>query len=261
VLDEADRLLGEGFAEQIEQLLSRIKPTQTLMFTATFPDKLQRLTTRTLSSPFIIDEAQAVKDLVHCAIEVDRSARRKALIHLLQAPNIFQALIFTARHREADSLAADLVSESLAASAFHAKLSQAKRNQVMGAFRSGQLRFLVSTDLASRGIDVPNLPIVINFDLPRSAQDYIHRAGRSARAGKAGKVISLVDADSRSHLAIIEKRCALTITRERMEAFPPVDLPSARTLVGENNGGIKGRRPSKKDRLRAVQKKDDHVGE
>jgi len=242
VLDEADRLLGEGFAEQIELLLSRIKPRQTLMFSATFPDKLQRLTAQTLNSPLIIDEAQAVKSLVHRAVEVDRSARGKVLVHLLNDPKIHQALIFTARHKEADSLAAALTSESL-------------------SVRSGQVRFLVSTDLASRGIDVPNLPIVINFDLPRSAEDYLHRAGRSARAGKSGTVISLVDVDSQPHLRLIEKRCALKISRERLDAFLPVDLPKARTLVSDNNGGIKGRRPSKKDRLRAARQNDDHVGE
>lgn len=261
VLDEADRLLDEGFFDDIDTLMQLMINAQTILVSATFSTRLRKLAARRLKTPVIIDQGANVERLIHRAIEVDKHIRAGVLAHILGVHETSQALVFVARQIRADRLAGALSKAGVAAFALHGKLSQSRRAHVMNGFTSGEIQVVVATDLAARGLDVPRLPAVINFDLPRSPQDYLHRAGRSGRAGQSGQVISLVDADSRAHMNIIEKRCDLKVTRERIEGFLPMESPGPRQLVGDANGGIKGRRLSKKDRLRAAQAGDKGADE
>ena len=134
-------------------------------------------------------------------------------------------------------------------------MSQGKRTQVLGDFKASRLSVVVATDVASRGIDIAQLPVVVNFDLPRSAVDYTHRVGRTGRAGERGLAVSFVSASTEAHFRLIEKRQGLALVLEQVPGFEPVQtLPplAADALAGQNNGGIKGLRPSKKDKLRAA---------
>jgi superfamily II DNA/RNA helicase len=132
-------------------------------------------------------------------------------------------------------------------------LSQGKRTQVVADFKASRVRVVVATDLAARGIDIAQLPVVVNYDLPRSATDYVHRIGRTGRAGESGLALSFIPADSEAHFRLIEKRQGLSVPRERIAGFEPVEVAATVQATGSPaNGGIKGSRPSKKDELRAA---------
>ena len=138
---------------------------------------------------------------------------------------------------------------------FHGQLSQGKRSQVLADFKASRLAVVVATDVAARGLDIAQLPVVVNYDLPRSAVDYTHRIGRTGRAGESGLAVSFVSADTQAHFALIEKRQHITVLREQVAGFEPqeVALPLVKGVaVSQENGGIKGKRPSKKDKLRAA---------
>ena len=132
-------------------------------------------------------------------------------------------------------------------------LSQGKRTQVVADFKASRVQVVVATDLAARGIDIAQLPVVVNYDLPRSATDYVHRIGRTGRAGESGLAVSFIPADSEAHFRLIEKRQGLSVPRERIAGFEPVEVAAApQAIESPANGGIKGTRPSKKDKLRAA---------
>jgi superfamily II DNA/RNA helicase len=150
--------------------------------------------------------------------------------------------------------AAEIVADKLRkagidAEPFHGVLSQGKRTQVLADFKNSRITAVVATDVAARGIDIAQLPVVVNYDLPRSAVDYTHRIGRTGRAGEAGLAVSFVSADSLAHFRLIQKRHALQLTLEHVAGFEPVQTAS---VVSPANGGVKGKRPSKKDKLRAA---------
>jgi len=139
----------------------------------------------------------------------------------------------------------------LQAEPFHAQLSQGKRTQVLADFKASVVQVVVATDVAARGVDIAGLPVVVNYDLPRSATDYVHRIGRTARAGQAGMAVSFVTADTAAHFALIEKRNGVMVPRETVAGFEPAQhLPVV--TPDQAAGGVKGRRPSKKDKLRAA---------
>ena len=139
------------------------------------------------------------------------------------------------------------------AAPLHGQLSQGARSQALADFKAGRLQVLVATDIAARGIDIAQLPVVLNFDLPRSPVDYTHRIGRTARAGHGGLAVSFISADTEAHFTLIEKRQGLSLPREQIAGFEPTEVAAtpAKVLV-DGNGGIKGKRPSKKDKLRAA---------
>jgi ATP-dependent RNA helicase RhlE len=257
VLDEADQLLALGFGEElaaIEALLPARR--QTVLVSATLPDHIAALARRLLQSPRLIEadkDAHPAPDITQRAIEVDPSQRTALLRHLLQAGGWTQALVFVASHHTADTLADKLQRNGIVAQALHGTLTQGRRVQVLRAFQGSGVQVLVATDVAGRGLDIPALPLVVNYDLPRAAADYTHRIGRTGRAGASGTAISFFNAATEPQLRLIEKRQQVRLTRERIAGFAPSDAAPAPTVVGDHNGGIKGRRPNKKDRLRAAQ--------
>lgn len=258
VLDEADRLLDLGFGEQMARLLKLLpRQRQTLLFSATYAEDASALAVASLREPLqvVIDAARQAPDIVQRVIEVDESRRNALLQHLAGVEGWEQVLVFVASQRSSENLAQKLAKAGIVAEALHGDLGQGRRSRVLQGFADGRVQWLVATDVAARGIDIAGLPLVVNYDLPRSTDDYLHRIGRSGRAGARGMAISLVSADSQAHMRLIEKRHRLRLVREQVAGFEPQDVaaPSA-APAGDDNGGIKGKRPSKKDRLRAAAK-------
>ena len=261
VLDEADRLLDLGFGEQMQQLLALLpRQRQTLLFSATFADDASALARASLREPLQVqlDGQVAPPAIQQRVIEVDDNRRNALLQHLAGAEGWEQVLVFVASQRGSENLAQKLCKAGFDAEALHGDLGQGRRSRVLQGFADGRVKWLVATDLAARGIDIAGLPLVINYDLPRSTDDYLHRIGRSGRAGAQGMAISLVSASSQAHMRLIEKRHRLRLPREQVPGFEP--QPAAQPgneRVADDNGGIKGKRPSKKDRLRAAQANGD----
>lgn len=256
VLDEADRLLDLGFADEIGRVLALLPARrQTLMFTATMPEALASLAASVLRDPLRI-EATAIEGasaplIQQRAIEVDTARRTPLLRELIRSEGWDRTLVFVATQYATEHVADKLRQAGLAAAALHGQLSQGRRSQVLADFREGRLTALVATDLAARGIDVVQLPVVVNHDLPRSAVDYTHRIGRTGRAGAPGQAVSFICADapgSEAHFRLIEKRQQQRVPREQVPGFEPVAAGAA--AVSEATGGVKGRRKSKKDKLR-----------
>ncbi|NND90161.1 MAG: DEAD/DEAH box helicase [Granulosicoccus sp.] len=252
VLDEADSLLGDGFHELIADLTSRLQSCQRLMISATYTRKVRARAGRLLTEPVCLDMAAAHGQISHRAILVDEQSRAELLIELVSRQLPLPLLIFTADRRGADRLARTLAKASINAGALHSKLSMLQRASVLERLAQGELQALVATDLAARGIDIPMLPHVVNYDLPRSVDMYTHRIGRTARAGLPGTAISLVDINAEAHLCVIEKRLGITVCRERIAGFEPHNQLRPVLPGHDGNGGIKGRRMSRKDRLRAA---------
>lgn len=257
VLDEADRLLDMGFAEELTQVLNLLPPRrQNLFFSATFPAEVQALAEHLLRDPVRVEmEATptTTPDIVQRAIAVDAKNRTQLLRHLIKAEGWKRVLVFVATKYACEMVAEKLYRAGIYATAFHGDLSQGARKQVLAEFKDEQWEVVVTTDLAARGIDIAKLPVVVNYDLPRSAVDYVHRIGRTGRAGETGLAVSFVSVDTEAHFALIEKRQGTSLVREHIEGFAPVDVATpVPPPVGPNNGGIKGKRPSKKDKLRAA---------
>ncbi|MCS3804531.1 superfamily II DNA/RNA helicase [Chromobacterium alkanivorans] len=254
VLDEADRLLDLGFADELSRVLALLPPyRQNLLFSATFPPAVHALAERLLNQPQRIDIAPgdtAAPDIRQRVIEVDAGRRTMLLRHLLQTHGWDRALVFVASRHSADRVAGKLQSAGVRAAALHGDCSQGQRGQVLADLKSGRLQVLVATDVAARGIDIARLPVVINYDLPRSPVDYTHRIGRTGRAGAGGEAVSFVSADCAAHFQLIEKRQRLRLPRERIPGFEPVVATIPAPGAAADNGGVKGKRKSKKDKLR-----------
>ncbi len=250
VLDEADHLLSLGFSEELNRILSQLpKRRQSLLFSATFPSAVQSLADAVLHNPVRLDvpaEPETKPDIVQRAIEVDAPRRTQLLRHLIQVNGWPRVLVFVATKYATEHVAEKLRKAGIQAVALHGELSQGARMQALADFKAANVQVLLATDIAARGIDIADLPVVVNFDLPRSPTDYTHRIGRTGRAGESGVAISFVSATTHAHFQLIEKRQRMNLVREQIEGFEPVELevPSAPT------GGIKGRRKSKKDKLR-----------
>lgn len=251
VLDEADRMLDLGFADELGRVLALLpKRRQNLLFSATFPEAVHALADGLLHKPARIEIVSAPAEMPviqQRAIEVDAIQRTQLLRHLIKQEGWSRVLVFVAKQYTAELVAEKLRRAGISAMAFHGELSQGARSQVLADFKESAVQILVATDLAGRGLDIVELPVVVNYDLPRSAVDYTHRIGRTGRAGKAGLAVSFVTAESHAHFCLIEKRNHLTVAREQIPGFEPLDTappPSPST------GGIKGRRKSKKDKLR-----------
>ena len=257
VLDEADRLLDLGFADELSRVLMLLPPSrQTLLFSATFPPEVKGLVDRMLRDPVAIAVAPdtiVANVIAQRAIQVDASRRTQLLRHLVKEQGWTRVLVFVATKYAAELVAEKLYKAGVYATAFHGDLSQGARSQVLAEFKDEQWEVVITTDLASRGIDISKLPVVVNYDLPRSAVDYVHRIGRTGRAGEPGLAVSFVDADSLAHFALIQKRQGMDLPLETIAGFEPTDTPTPITpQKAPDNGGIKGKRPSKKDKLRAA---------
>jgi superfamily II DNA/RNA helicase len=256
VLDEADRLLDLGFADELERVLALLPAQrQSLLFSATFPEPLQRLASTLLREPERIDiagEARAPAVIVQRALAVDTARRTQLLRQLLKEHQWERTLVFVASQYAAERLATKLHQGEVFATSFHGGLSQGARKQTLQEFKQKRWDVLVTTDLAARGLDIEQLPVVVNYDLPRSADDYTHRIGRTGRAGAEGLAISLVSPATAAHWRLICKRQGLALPLETLPGFEPTQTVEPTPLDPQGTGGVKGKRPSKKDKLRAA---------
>ncbi|PPU39901.1 DEAD/DEAH box helicase [Xanthomonas arboricola] len=264
VLDEADRLLELGFGAELDRILVLLPARrQSVLFSATFPPGIASLAKRRLRDPLRITVAatpEAAPAIEQRAIAVDAGQRTQLLRHLLQEHGWSHVLVFVASRHTAEKVAEKLGKTGINAQPLHGDLSQGRRERTLHAFRQRQVQVLVATDLAGRGIDIDALPAVVNYDLPRSTVDYIHRIGRTARAGASGLAISFVTAESQPQWRLIEKRQGLRVPTSVVAGFEPspttaapaTQMPNAGTRAPDDNGGIKGKRPSKKDKRRAA---------
>ena len=254
VLDEADRLLDLGFGEELGRILQMLPAQrQNLFFSATFPPAIEALAARMLQGPLRIEvqAAQQVEpDIAQRAIEVDPSRRTQLLRHLVQTEKWSRVLVFVATKHAAEIVADKLRKAGIEAEPFHGELSQGKRSQVLLDFKEKRVQVVVATDVAARGLDIVQLPVVVNYDLPRSSSDYTHRIGRTGRAGESGMAISFVSAGTEAHFRLIEKRQRLSVPREQVAGFEPVEILQPNAADPLSVGGVKGKRPSKKDKLR-----------
>ena len=262
VLDEADRLLDLGFEQELERILALLPAKRhNLFFSATLPPTVQALAAGLLKNPARVDVAPVVLDIAAIAqqvIEVDAPRRTQLLRHLIAQRGWSRVLVFVATKHAAEMVADKLRKAGLTAEPFHGELSQGKRTQVLLDFKNSDVKVVVATDVAARGLDVAQLPVVVNYDLPRSAVDYVHRIGRTGRAGESGLAVSFVSAATQAHWRLIEKRQGLAVAREQVPGFEPTEVApvlaatQSRSATGESTGGVKGKRPSKKDKLRAA---------
>ncbi|WP_428611374.1 DEAD/DEAH box helicase [Shewanella sp.] len=233
VLDEADRMLNLGFTEELAEILKLLpKQKQTLLFSATFPEEVRELTNALLVDPEVIelqDEERA--DIIQRVYTVNRSSKTALLAELIKTREWRQVLVFASAKRSCDHLAQKLAKRGISAQVFHGDKAQGTRSRVLEDFKSGETTVLIATDIAARGIDIDKLPVVINFELPRSPADYMHRIGRSGRAGEQGEAISLISHDEYHHFSVIEKKNKLRLPREQYAGFEaddeaPQDCPS-----------------------------------
>ena len=238
VLDEGDRMLDMGFIVDIRRIIKYLPyKRQNLLFSATFPKEIRSLASKLLSSPKEIQissqnsTAEKVKQLVY---PVDRARKKELLIHCIKEEKWFQALVFTKTKRGADKLTKVLNKQRINANAIHGDKTQAARTRALKSFKDGGIQVLVATDVAARGIDINLLPYVVNFDLPLVPEDYIHRIGRTARAGKEGTAISLVCADDFNLLSGIERLLNFRIPREEIEGFETTQHLNTTNLESRN---------------------------
>ena len=225
VLDEADRMLDMGFINDIRRII-RLLPVkrQNLMFSATYSDDIRKLTQGVLKNPVEVEVArrnvtvEAVTQLVHM---VSKDEKRALLSHLIRANDWQQVLIFTRTKHGANRLTKQLQDDSITAAAIHGNKSQSARVTALTGFKTGKVRALVATEVAARGLDIKELPYVVNYELPNVPEDYVHRIGRTGRAGASGTAISLVAADEQGLLRDIERLTGKAIRREALPAISP----------------------------------------
>ncbi|CAB3765717.1 RNA helicase [Burkholderia sp. MSh2] len=225
VLDEADRMLDMGFIHDIKRVLAKLPPQrQNLLFSATFSDEIKALADSLLDSPALIEvarrntTAESVAQKIH---PVDRDRKRELLTHLIREHNWFQVLVFTRTKHGANRLAEQLTKDGISAMAIHGNKSQSARTRALAEFKNSTLQVLVATDIAARGIDIDQLPHVVNFDLPNVPEDYVHRIGRTGRAGATGEAVSLVCVDEKQLLRDIERLIKREIPQEVIAGFEP----------------------------------------
>ncbi len=248
VLDEADRMLDMGFIRDIRKIMALLpKRRQTLMFSATFSDEIRGLAQDLLNNPAFVEAsprnaaANTVMQWVH---PVDQSRKTELLSHLIQHHDWEQVLVFTRTKHGANRVAEKLGRDGIKAAAIHGNKSQGARTKALADFKTGNVRVLVATDIASRGLDIDQLPQVVNFDLPHVAEDYVHRIGRTGRAGANGQAVSLVSIDERQQLAGIEKLIRQSLPRNIVIGFEP-DPNAPLTPVEKYSRGSARRPPAK----------------
>jgi ATP-dependent RNA helicase RhlE len=210
VLDEADKMLNLGFKEEMDKVFQLLPAKrQNLLFSATASDDIKDMQRHLLRQPVtieVVEEEQSIELIEQLAYHVTEARKGPFLRYLIKNEDMRQVLVFTSAVRTADNLTGKLIKNGIQAASLHGHLSQTARLETLQRFKAGKLRVLVASDLASRGIDIQQLPIVINYELPRSPKDYIHRIGRTGRAGAVGKAISLICPEDQHHFGIIQKK-------------------------------------------------------
>jgi len=245
VLDEADRMLDMGFIHDIKKVLAVLPAKkQSLLFSATFSDEIKALADRLLNAPQLIEVARrnATADTIAQKIHpVDRDKKKELLAHLIRQGDWHQVLVFTRMKHGANRLAEALNKDGITAMAIHGNKSQGARTKALSEFKAGTLQVLVATDIAARGIDIDQLPHVVNYELPNVPEDYVHRIGRTGRAGAQGEAISLVCVDEEIFLRDIEKLIKRSIPREVIPGFEPDPHAKPEPIVlGRMTIGVRG---------------------
>jgi ATP-dependent RNA helicase RhlE len=240
VLDEADRMLDMGFIHDIKKVLALLpKHKQTLLFSATFSDDIKKLANGLLKQPSLVEVArsnsatESVSQVVH---PVDKNRKRELLSFLIGSNNWRQVLVFNRTKHGANRLSEQLNKDGITAAAIHGNKSQGARTRALSDFKSGNVRVLVATDIAARGLDIDQLPHVVNFELPNVAEDYIHRIGRTGRAGREGEAMSLVCVDELKLLRDIEKLIKRDIPKEVIEGYQPDPSIKAEPIQNGRSG-------------------------
>jgi superfamily II DNA/RNA helicase len=223
VVDEADKMLDMGFIEDLNKIIQRLpQERQNLLFSATLSDRVRQLAKTAMNKPVEISLGKkrvAAPVIEQWLVTVDKSGKSALLAHLIKEHQWSQALIFIRTQHGAEKLVSQLGKRGIVAECLHGDIAQGERTRILSMFKSGKIDFLVATDIAARGIDVEQLPCVINYDLPREPNNYIHRIGRTGRAGAAGEAVSLVSFDDFKNLCAIESRLGHLIERRDLEAF------------------------------------------
>ncbi|MFV2062058.1 MAG: DEAD/DEAH box helicase [Chloroflexota bacterium] len=261
VLDEADRMLDMGFIHDIKRILELLPAErQSLLFSATFTPRIRKLAEELLRDPESIDvaprnsTAAPIRQVVH---PVDRGRKRHLLAHLVRTKRVGQVLVFTRTKRGANRLAEQLDKDGISASAIHGNKNQSQRVRALSAFKQGRSQVLVATDIAARGLDIESLPHVVNFELPMVPEDYVHRIGRTGRAGQEGTAISLVSAEEQGLMRDIEKLLKRSIEREVIEGFEPNAAFRPDPIIEAHSARGRGRpdraQPGRKAQSRAGQ--------
>ena len=258
VLDEADRMLDMGFIHDIKNIMSLLpKQRQNLMFSATFSKEIRKLAKGIINNPIEIDvtprnsTVDKISQVIH---PVDKVRKTDLLSHLIKQGDWHQVLVFSRTKHGSDKLVRRLAKNDIHAAAIHGNKSQSQRTKALANFKQNKIQVLIATDIASRGIDINQLSHVINFDLPDVAEDYVHRIGRTGRAGATGHAISLVCADEIKQLMEIEKLIQFKINREEVEGFEPQHIvPDSVKIKSSNN-----KKRSKKSNRNQAGKKKDH---
>ncbi|MEA3374342.1 MAG: DEAD/DEAH box helicase [Campylobacterota bacterium] len=263
ILDEADRMLDMGFIHDIKKILAILpRHRQNLLFSATFSNEIKRLADGLLNSPTLIEVArrntasESVTQVVH---PVDRERKRELLSHLIRTEQWKQVLVFTRTKHGANRLTKQLESDGISAAAIHGNKSQTARTKALANFKEGTVRVLVATDIAARGIDIDQLPHVVNFELPNISEDYVHRIGRTGRAGNEGEAMSLVCVDEHEYLRNIEKLIKRDIPKVIVEGFTPDPSIKAEPILQGGRGRSGNQKRSAKSGSRSAEAKSGHT--
>ncbi len=264
VLDEADRMLDMGFIHDIKKIMTLLpKQRQNLMFSATFSKEIRQLAKSITNNPVEIDVAprnSTVETIVQKIHPVDKARKAELLSHLIRTEHWYQVLVFSRTKHGADKLVKRLTRDNIHAAAIHGNKSQAQRTKTLAGFKQNKIQILVATDIASRGIDIDQLSHVVNFDMPHVPEDYIHRIGRTARAGANGDAISLVSADEIKQLQDIERLIKHKIERVEIEDFAPRHVVPESISVKQARSKHRPKKTSHKNNQRKTTKKQHTLG-
>ena len=225
VLDEADRMLDLGFSRELDAIFATLpRQRQTLLYSATFSEAIKKIAEIVLSTPAVIEVSPpntAARSVTHWAVPVDKKRKAELFLHLYRKHGWDQALVFVKTKRGCDELAGLLQAKRIAVDTIHGDKPQPARQRALERFKAGEVRLLVATDVAARGLDIDGLPLVVNFDIPIVAEDYVHRIGRTGRAGASGEAVSLLCADEVTQLAAVEALTGKVLKRVEEAGFEP----------------------------------------